>query len=709
MSLTSAPVTVPDYPAELVAGVGALDDATRSDLERYIAALAAAREFPLHPVVLWNSLYYRFDPHNRSYSEPPDDLVTVAHDTAMAALPVGAFVKVEAGRDEFWGEIVAKEGRDRAIDSDWVAPRCSGAPMTLSADETGATVAIVREALVIDFYAIVAPVAQHLERQRERGRVIDGRHHVVVDAIYDPADAEIDDATYFARWMVREHRHELVTGVFGAGLEPSVLADDEQLLGALVAAVASLWELATGVAECRQVGSYLFDQSSYDARLAEPDVPLGRADLEHLATSLATVPRGESESYVALGLRLDAMVGDDAELHGPGWLRACCHATAYVLDILAERAPDGVLDTPAGPVHLRIDDAWQHGGVWRTAALVGGWDPVCAIAPDVALGLGFAQSEGPVPTEIASDDGDLELTLVSPTELGGAVVLSAGDVAGGRLRLDRRLLEDLSQCVARAGTDLVVRLAVEGFELDTLDRTHLVRFSDSGGVQALLGVAWPWPFICGARPTVRWQRSSTVLDVVLRRRAEPFTFGVHSFDFECDERLLARALGAPAPPAAPRGRTLRDLVLEALKRRGEPAASGGRRADLARVVFAVYGPACEGPARRAVWSQLEALVADGTLERDGEAYRWTPDPNRAPRVVDLTLLRAYSSQMARYVREHEVGLHLRRLAVSERATDERRRLYRVEYEAAGRPPWLPAELPPRYTFVVAHRRARGHG
>jgi hypothetical protein len=101
---------------------------------------------------------------------------------------------------------------------------------------------------------------------------------------------------------------------------------------------------------------------------------------------------------------------------------------------------------------------------------------------------------------------------------------------------------------------------------------------------------------------------------------------------------------------------------------------------------------------------LETLVADGVLSREGPYYVWRPDPSKAPHVGDTTLFDDYGPRLARFVRDHEVALHLRRLAVSDVASEERHELYRREFEDAGRPWWLPPELPRGWTFVTAHRR-----
>jgi len=87
-------------------------------------------------------------------------------------------------------------------------------------------------------------------------------------------------------------------------------------------------------------------------------------------------------------------------------------------------------------------------------------------------------------------------------------------------------------------------------------------------------------------------------------------------------------------------------------------------------------------------------------------YVWTPAIGRTTRVVDRSLLEENGAgTMARFVRQpYDIGLFLRRLTVSEVASEERCREYRRVWEEVGRPPWLPPELPPGKTFVIPHAR-----
>jgi len=724
---------------ELIAGPGALAPEQRAALEAFFAELAARRQFPLHSAVLWNALVWGLDVDSGTYLEAPiDDLAVVHHAVRCDAVPVGAFVKVPfggpgaTGHDEFWGEVVYKEGRAEGLEGAWVPAELSGAPAAVSVDDDGRRHAVVREALVIDFDAILEANPHDLQRQSERRQCIDLRRHVVVDAVYDVTpgelgterehnDAELDDATFFAHWMVEHHAQTLRQGVFGAGLGPDALSSDAVLVETLVSSLATIEDIASTAPGCRTWRGYLFDEAAYEARVADTEDVLGGADMEHLARSLSSVPRGETVAYAGLSTRVAEEFGDDAQLHGPDWATVVCHQSTFTLEWLERAAPDGVLATSSGPVHLRLDDEWQAGGVWRAQALLSGPDPICSLPSDLALGLGYAEANGlalswPETPEEGRLEADPEAFETTPTDLGARVVLSATDIDTGRLRLPAAFLEEVRvTLVDRGQSQLVVRVVAEDYDLGPTERTHWVAPStDTDGVlPALIGVAWVWPFVVGLRAEVIWTRGTTVVDVTARLRLEPLVLGDTMFRWDCDEVLYARAAGLTPPLVTTRARTLRDLILEVFRTKARADAEGHRRATLAQLSFAVYGPGTSAAARGAVEVVVATLCKEGVLTEEPHAgpggahfYVWSPRLRPGTRVADRDTLNAYQGHMVRYVREHEVGLHLRRLTVSPEATPWRAAQYRAEWEACGRPWWLPAELPRGYTFVQKH--VRGH-
>lgn len=688
--------------AALVEGRGALGDDDRRALQRYLHDLATSRGFPLHPAVCFNALCWDFDLATGHYADAPvDDLVAVRAGERRPALSVGSFVSVPAGQgsDEFWGEVVYKEGRRIDLSPDPVDSWMSGPPSEVL-EEEGRAICELREALVLDFDAVEEPNQQGLERQRERQTVMDSRRHVVVDAIYDAPDADLDDATYFARWTVRHLGASLRRSRFGVQLDDAVLVSDEQLVAALVAALTTLRDVMRDVPGCARWRDYLFDLAAYDERLGDPEIPLGRSDLDSVVASLARPPRTGLVEYRPLGPRLIQIAGQTADLNGPLWPAAICHASYYLTEWLRENAPEGVCDVLSKPVHLRLDDAWQWGGIWRAERIVDAPSAYCAIAPDIPLGLGYLESIGGFQDEPAVED---EPTGTSADLLARAVTLSVADIFNDRLSLPASMVDELRDTLRVSGLDtVVVRLAVEGLDLDVGSRVHHARVSTPAEPPSLIGVAWPPQFVPGTRVSASWSRSSTVLDVSLRRREEPFLLGEFPYIYECDPRLFLRAAGAGEPPDA-RGRSLRDLVLDVFRHRATHLDDQRRATTAVRATWAIYGPGAPAPAGESIRRLLEELCDEGVLTRRGDEYVWSIDGQSQPRVGDPEL---DDEDRHRFIVAHEVSPFLRTLAISPEASPERQALYRAYREELGCPSWLPPELPRGKTFVRAHERGQ---
>jgi hypothetical protein len=696
------------FPA-LIEGRESLSDTELAALQDYILNLAVARGFPLHPAVCWNALCWGFDLETRRYVDVPlDCLELVRSGERRDALPVGAFVEVPAGQsaNEFWGEVVAKEGRAVDPATDEVEARLSGAPSKPEVIDSREVVAL-REALIVDFGVVEEPSSHAFERQRTRGNVFDARYHLTVDSLYQGNDADLDDATYFARWAVRKWGIELRRGRFGAALTDEALGDDDMLLAALVASLTTLREVMHLTPGCAMWRDYLFDLESYERRLADRDAALGGSDLERLPVSLSMIHRDQSVGYAALGPRLAEMAKtpeDQLRLTGPQWLTVVCHASSLIVARLDELAPDGVLETKDGPVHLRLDDAWQCGGVWRAERVIDDVNAYCRIPPSIPLGLGYLESTGALhPEAFVEEESALEVTA---TQIAQHVTLRMSDIDGDRLPLSRRLLGEIGDALLAAGeSDIIVRLIVEGIELAAPDRAHHTVVRDTAGeAPSLRGVLWPLPFVAGVRVYAVWQRGATTVDVRLRRRDEPLIVDGVAFEYECDPRILAGHDDIPDQTVT-RGRTLRELVLGVFRHRGEETTGGARSATIQRVVWGVYGPSAPAAAVASVRRVLDEMCDEGTLHRDGEVIFWIPGPGRGSHVGDQSLLEEYGlGAVHRVVREYDVSLFLRRLPKSEAVSHERQYEYLEMLDEIGNPPWLPSRLPDGMTFVRPHSR-----
>jgi hypothetical protein len=690
--------------AALIKGREALSSAQEQDLQGYLRDLAMSRGFPLHPAVCFNALCWNFDLEMSRYCDAPlDDMVRVHSGERRDALPVGAFVKVPAGRgsDEFWGEIVYKEGRRSELSPDEVDAQFSGAPAPVL-EEGDRRINELCEALVVDFEAIEEPNQQGLERQRERGVVMDSRRHIVHPAIYDEPEAQLDDATYFARWTVRHLGAELRRSRFGVLLADEVLDSDKLLGEALVAALSTLRVVMRSAPNCAMWRDFLFDLDSYEERLNDFEIPVGRSDLDAVAAQLARAPRNALVEYRPLGPRLAQIAGETADLNGPLWASAICHASYYLTQWLAQHAPEGVYVTQSKQVHLRLDDAWQWGGIWRIERLIDASVSYCAIAPDVPLGLGYLESTGALVGEALDDEDSF---IVVGDVISRGVTLSVADIHNDRLSLVSSMIEEMRAVTREHSEDtVVVRIAIEGIDVSNFESVHHARLSLEMEASSLIGVLWPPQFVAGSRVTVSWARTSTVVDVDLGLREEPFLLGELPYIYDCDPRVFLRANGVGEPLGA-RGRSLRDMVLDVFRHRAQVLEDQRRATTLVRMTWAIYGPDAPVAARESIRRLLDELCDEGVISQSADQYLWAPDA-RVPRVGDFVPDDDVEGPRRQYVIAYEVEPFLRALVVSSEASPERKAQYQAYRKELGFPSWLPAELPRGKTFVRAHER--GH-
>jgi hypothetical protein len=363
--------------------------------------------------------------------------------------------------------------------------------------------------------------------------------------------------------------------------------------------------------------------------------------------------------------------------------------------------------------HLRVDDTWQAGGIWRCEQLTSR-SALCDLPPWIPLGLGYASSlhadmttKTPDATEPDEPGPEPEPELVELTT--SLIVFRAAlrplDLNQGRLRVPMPVATGLAATLtSRDEERLGMRLTHEGMTLDAEEASHWVRLDPDA--PALFGVNWPVGFYPGIFVTVSWSIGATILQAHTTLAVSPVELDGRTFDHECDQELLARSLGLTGPQR--RATTLRDLIVGVLRRRGRYASDGSRHAARSLVHTALLGPVAPPTALAAVDRAIDQLVADEIVSiEDGELV-WTPHLHRTPRVTDAEALRAWQDagqgRLARLVRRHFVAMFLRRLPAGRRASDAKRVGYRQAVDQEGMAGQLPPDLPDGWTWVEGHER-----
>jgi hypothetical protein len=423
--------------APMTLGPGHADDEDERALRKYLGALIAVRRAPVHVAVAFNAVFFGYDLAEDGYVGGPVDLDSfpvVTFGTTTDALPVGAMVNVVAGGHPLFAEVVYKEGAHPQLGVDGYVPSwLSGAPAGATGPYSplGDTATpVLTERLVCDFDAFgqgISAARDRLDRFRARGRWLDADGHLLVEARYAAAEAaELDDVTFYAAYLLGPARDRLLSF---AAPQPllSMLTDtagDDQVEQALLGLLGTIRAALQTTAGVRMWRSYAFTKTSLAERLAA-DGALGGEDLRHVASVLANAPDrgrrfaspGPQVTYTAVGPRLRQFSGAEAALRGLGYPAVICHANTVIADYLAEHGRIGVL---ASASHVRLDDAWQGGGVWRTEHPAG---PYSGISPLQALGLGWLESQTgqqrAAPSDEVGPDLDSEVDQPDETQLLG--------------------------------------------------------------------------------------------------------------------------------------------------------------------------------------------------------------------------------------------------------------------------------------------------
>jgi hypothetical protein len=580
-------------------------------------------------------------------------------------------------------EVIYKEGaHPEAETAGWVAPRLSGAPADTFEEIAGEKVAVVRERFVLDRQAFGQELdslsVKQFDRICRKARWLDEKGHLLIDALYAPEEAELEDVTYYIDYLLKQHRDGLLAYCFDIDL------NDEELREGLLRSFEAVRELALQAPGIRSwQENYFFSSTDYRNRCFNQDRALGESDLERLFHELCKVPKGEKRGYAAIGPRIiellerDGLDADEeAEIRGCGYARAICCANCFVADKLEIDQAEGTL--PSG-VHLRLDDDWQQGGIWRAEIVE---DPpryaLGHIPPLIPLALGYSGSASIGLVE----EERLEPDLIPDSQTHFRFPLRLRDRELGRLRLTTETLASL------APGEIEVRLRHNGshklFEKPELE----------DGV--LYGITYPFELYPGIILHVKVERDGSVVSVYTKATRERLVASDGTeFEWETDVSVYERELGLKEIPARTRqsAPSLRELVNQAFRTRGFKREDGSKALTFSELAQVIFGP---------VWTIEEAralgpVLAGMALEKEGADLIWRPRVTRQTRASDRSLLKAKgesrpTGRLRATVRRHWVRMFLRQ-------GDES--YYRPSYGMHG---ILPEELPDTRTWVKPHSR-----
>lgn len=724
----------------------------RRRLSRYLSALVAARRTPVHVSVAFNAAYFGYDLIAGGYVGGPLDLFAfpqVRFGETTDALPVGAMVNISAGAEPLFAEVVYKEGAHPALSSDGSLPAwLSGAPTGANGPGETADAApggpVLTERLVVDVDAFgqgLSTTHARLDRLRRRGRWLDADGHLLLEARYaSRRDADLDETAFYAQYLLARGREQLLSAAAPLPLS-TVLSDEaseDQLMAALTGMLHTITTAFTELPEVRVWRGYAFTRASLAARLRDTG-PLGGDDLGSLAAQLrmSAVPRGRGHetparavTYTAVGPRLRDIRDAAPQLVGVGYALAVCHANAVLSDF-ARREADETTGLLPGGVHLRLDDPWQGGGVWRAEHPDSAYAHVEVTEP---LGLGWlsapvvpdpgADPGSPPEPEPAPDDEDTQQLTVTDSQVSWTQPLRLTHLLDGRLPLPDMITPQMRDA-GLPGVRLRLMLTHDGYELDPAEAAQAVAANLFDRPQ-LTGIQWPLEFFAGIQLVCTWPRGAGVVRATTILLDCPVTIDGLDIEHRYDPRILTRDA---APGQARRGATgagtltFAQRILRAVRRLGRLDPEG--RAVLARthLLAAVYGTPDASAAE--LDPVIDQLIDSGELRahvgsvdaseqphfpaRPGdskvELVIYEPRPVVGPPRVATPRRGGAPRLDVRFVRAHAVAGHLRWLGdVGKTASEEQRQAYREDrarFRLLG-----PAELPDGYTYVRPFSRNR---
>lgn len=464
--------------------------------------------------------------------------------------------------------------------------------------------------------------------------------------------------------------------------------------------------------------------------------------------------------YTAVGPVLRSRASWQDRIRGTDYPLAVCHANSVLSDYARRERDETTGLLPSG-VRLSLDDRWQGGGVWR-AVYVGDAGRAASTegSADAPVGRGWTESFPPqalvpepsspqdqrsVEAEDQSPQTEVEDLAPDPwpddSDLGASILLSADDsqvewaqplrlshVLEEYLPLPRQIAEEFRTTGAAASSVRVV-LHHAGHELPADRACHDTSVTEGERGVRLDGLAWPPDLFPGIWLSCTWHRGSRVVYARTTLLLHSVTVDGDLIRHRYDPMVLTRDWvdGPPLSARPPDDLFAERLLMTAVRRLGLLDQFGRAmlaRADVPAAVDAVMdGSELAADRVEAVLVGLLAAerltVARGSRGSDGRTHHPPRTGQPLEQLVCYTprcvKIRGGASVDGRdqdtaavadqQVHEHDVAGFLRRIGhLGHQATDEQRALYHADhlrFRLTG-----PAELPPGFTYVRAHKRGR---
>jgi hypothetical protein len=679
----SATPTVGALPEDLLTA----ELAAQPTVVGYLRELARVRDLPISVPLAFNALAYAYDLDAGRYDPSllqAHRLPTVSLESTIDALPVGALAQLVTGGAPQPCEVVFRHAEHEQLGGDGTCPPwLSGAPVGATAPGQDSVTGeiIVRERLVIDATALGATTGQRLRRLT--GRAITDDRHVLVHAGYvDAAQADLDDTRLYASYLLRRRRDDLRRVL--APLRP--VEDDTALAATLHATFDVLTALLDAAGLLRWREQYLHP-ATYDRWLAGEGIAreVEPADVDQFCRTVATaclpvqrrhMVRTARPAYFAIGPTLREQVRDEGDttrpaagLRGPRYATALTCAQLYLATQLAE-VHGGIVEIGGAEVHVRLDDGWQGGGVWRAHVaarneildpvelpLALGWltalEPATTYQPrqrSRTISTSLAPPEGPTvettdaPTiertgeqeTAAAADPDRTVTPAEPepplddgpdnpdappaadswvddTTLGWKFVLGPRYANGGVVPLTSKVAVRMREAFEPRSV-LHLDLNHQGAPLPAEQRRQPVTFDG----RRLHGVTWPGELFLGIRLTASWSSDSYQIAVASTALDEPVDVDGIPLDFDFSPEMVLRYLLGPVDLEADAD-ALAAPALRALLRRHGRLVAGTANAlftPLRELVVAVRAHATAArqpePTTAQVCQAIDAAISSST-------------------------------------------------------------------------------------------------